>query len=113
MYPKCLYSKGMVLAIYIMLDLKLEFCLNYLLLTFLSAATEEANGVLGDSPGNREIRTMGWVAEQVQMPDVRRLEWKPVFAALTDKDILLYDMVPWTCDDWASPYISHPLLATR
>ena len=75
-------------------------------------AIEEANDIL-NSPGNREIRTMGWVAEQVQMPDVRRLEWKPVFVALTDKDILLYDVVPWSCDEWASPYVSHPLLATR
>ena len=74
---------------------------------------DEANEVLSSSPGNREIRTMGWLSEQVQMPDVRRLEWKPVFAALTDKDILLYDTVPWSCEDWASPYISHPLLATR
>lgn len=77
-----------------------------------SIAIEEANDIL-NSPGNREIRTMGWVAEQVQMPDVRRLEWKPVFVALTDKDILLYDVVPWSCDEWASPYVSHPLLATR
>eukprot|EP00794_Sanderia_malayensis_P018995 gene18995-20906_t len=76
-------------------------------------ATDEANEILSTSPGNREIRTMGWLSEQVQMPDVRRLDWKPVFAALTDKDILLYDMVPLSCDDWAAPYISHPLLATR
>ena len=56
---------------------------------------------------------MGWLSEQVQMPDSNRPEWKPVFAALTDKDILLYDMVPNSCDDWNQPYISHPLLATR
>ena len=56
---------------------------------------------------------MGWLSEHVQMPDSSRLEWKPVFAALTDKDILLYDITPLSCEDWASPYISHPLLATR
>ncbi|XP_057291438.1 beta-1-syntrophin-like [Hydractinia symbiolongicarpus] len=76
-------------------------------------ARDEANEILGDRPGNREVRVMGWLAEQVTMPDSNRLEWKPVYAALTDKDILLYDMVPLSCEDWAQPYISHPLLATR
>ena len=56
---------------------------------------------------------MGWLSEQVQMADTNRLEWKPVFAALTDKDVLLYDMVPLSVEDWTQPYISHPLLATR
>ncbi|XP_066921663.1 beta-1-syntrophin-like [Clytia hemisphaerica] len=79
----------------------------------LPYARDEVNAILADRPGNREVHVMGWLAEQVQMPDSNRLEWKPVFAALTDKDILLYDITPLSCEDWASPYISHPLLATR
>ncbi|XP_002732041.1 beta-2-syntrophin-like [Saccoglossus kowalevskii] len=39
--------------------------------------------------------------------------WKPVFLALTDKDILMYDSVPWSREEWAAPFQSHPLLATR
>ena len=76
-------------------------------------ARDEVNAILADRPGNREVHVMGWLAEQVQMPESNRLEWKPVFAALTDKDILLYDITPLSCEDWAAPYISHPLLATR
>lgn len=76
-------------------------------------ARDEANEILADRPGNREVRVMGWLSEQIQLPEANRPEWKPVFAALTDKDILLYDMVPLSCEDWANPYISHPLLATR
>ena len=69
--------------------------------------------LLSDHPGNYEIRILGWLSEHVQMPDSTGLEWKPVFAALTEKDILLYDMVPQSIDDWSHHYISHPLLATR
>ena len=39
--------------------------------------------------------------------------WKPVFIALTDKDMLMYDTVPWSKEEWATPFQSHPLLATR
>lgn len=41
------------------------------------------------------------------------LTWKPVFIALTDKDVLLYDTAPWSKEEWATPFQSHPLLATR
>lgn len=33
--------------------------------------------------------------------------------AVTEKDLLLYDAVPWTRDAWASPCHSYPLVATR
>jgi len=79
----------------------------------LLTARDEANEILSERSNNHEVRVMGWLSEHVQMPESTGLEWKPVFAALTDKDILLYDMVPITCDDWANQYISHPLLATR
>ena len=39
--------------------------------------------------------------------------WKPVFIALTDKDVLMYDTAPCSKEEWATPFQSHPLLATR
>lgn len=39
--------------------------------------------------------------------------WKPVFVAVTNIDMLLYDFVPITKEDWASPVQSYPILATR
>lgn len=41
------------------------------------------------------------------------LVWKPVFAALTLNDLLLYDSVPAIKQEWASPQITRPLIATR
>jgi hypothetical protein len=39
--------------------------------------------------------------------------WKPVFLAITDKDLMMYDTAPWSKEEWATPFQSHPLLATR
>ncbi|KAA3676272.1 uncharacterized protein DEA37_0001202 [Paragonimus westermani] len=39
--------------------------------------------------------------------------WKPVFAALSDRDLLLYDTAPTTKEEWANPSQAHPLIATR
>jgi len=39
--------------------------------------------------------------------------WKPVFAAITDKDFLLYDTAPFTKEEWATPFQNHAILATR
>ena len=39
--------------------------------------------------------------------------WKPVFVALTDKDLLLYDVAPSSKEEWAAPFQSHSILATR
>lgn len=45
--------------------------------------------------------------------DGGRQQWRPVLMAMTEKDLLLYDSMPWTRDAWASPCHSYPLLATR
>ncbi|KAG5848771.1 hypothetical protein ANANG_G00102950 [Anguilla anguilla] len=60
----------------------------------------------------RPLRHVGWLAEQVQMEGGRH-QYRPVVMALTDKDILLFDSVPWTREAWATPLLTHPLLATR
>lgn len=39
--------------------------------------------------------------------------WRPILLAVTEKDLLLFDSVPWTRDAWASPCHSYPLVATR
>ncbi|XP_078400871.1 beta-2-syntrophin [Cetorhinus maximus] len=73
-------------------------------------ALSELNGLLGLS--GRAIQHLGWLAEQLKV-DGGRQHWKPVVVVLTDKDMLLYDNVPWNRDLWSSPSQSHPLLATR
>uniref|UniRef100_A0A667XUI0 Beta-2-syntrophin n=1 Tax=Myripristis murdjan TaxID=586833 RepID=A0A667XUI0_9TELE len=40
-------------------------------------------------------------------------QWKPVVMALTEKDILLFESVPWSREAWSMPLLTHPLLATR
>ncbi|MBN3272969.1 SNTB2 protein, partial [Polyodon spathula] len=74
----------------------------------------ELNSMLGSSnaSSNREVRHVGWLAEQIKL-DGGRHQYRPVVMALTEKDILLYDSMPWTREAWASPSLSHPLLATR
>ncbi|XP_060693872.1 beta-2-syntrophin isoform X2 [Hemiscyllium ocellatum] len=70
----------------------------------------DLNGLL--NPSGRAIQHIGWLAEQ-QKVEGGRQHWKPVVVVLTDKDMLLYDSVPWNRDLWSSPTQSHPLLATR
>ena len=41
------------------------------------------------------------------------LVWKPVFLALTDKDLMLFDTVPSSKEEWATPFQDLQLLATR
>lgn len=39
--------------------------------------------------------------------------WQPIFVALTDRDLLLYDTAPWSIDGWTKPSARIPLLMTR
>lgn len=85
---------------------------KFFLCSFL--AIEEVNDMLSSNAGYREVRAMGWLSEQVHLGgDSSHTEWKPVFVALTEKDMLLYETAPWSRDDWSAPVMSHPLLATR
>ncbi|GFS21688.1 beta-1-syntrophin-like [Elysia marginata] len=83
---------------------------NVMMLT--RQAIEDANAMLASAPNQHQIRHMGWLSEQL-CGDQGTTTWKPVFMALTDKDILLYDSAPWSKEEWATPFQSHPLLATR
>ena len=39
--------------------------------------------------------------------------WQPIFVALTDRELLLYDAVPWSIEGWTKPSARIPLLMTR
>lgn len=39
--------------------------------------------------------------------------WQPMFVALTDRDLLLYEATPWSIDGWTKPTARIPLLMTR
>ncbi|XP_062317210.1 beta-2-syntrophin [Osmerus eperlanus] len=58
------------------------------------------------------LKHIGWLAEQVQL-DGGRHQFRPVVMALTEKDILLFESVPWSREAWSTPLLTHPLLATR
>ncbi|XP_071818259.1 beta-1-syntrophin-like [Apostichopus japonicus] len=74
-------------------------------------AVTEANQILQTSPTSREIRMMGWLAEQSTSESSTC--WKSVFAAVSERDLLLYDSVPLTNEEWGSPFQSYQLIATR
>ena len=77
--------------------------------SLLTQALAELNLMLG---GNPEVKLMGWLGERVPTVDGTDA-WRPVFAALTHTDLLLYEHVPALKSDWAKPSISRPLIATR
>ncbi|KAL0968231.1 hypothetical protein UPYG_G00264080 [Umbra pygmaea] len=59
-----------------------------------------------------QLKHIGWLAEQLQLEGGRH-QFRPVVMALTEKDILLFESVPWTLQAWSTPVLTHPLLATR
>ncbi|CAH1778809.1 unnamed protein product, partial [Owenia fusiformis] len=82
---------------------------NIELLTHIAMAEVNQN-IGGGTP--REIKHMGWLAEQIHN-EQGNPTWKPVFAAITEKDLLLFNAAPWQREDWSKPFQSHPLLSTR
>ncbi len=48
----------------------------------------------------------------MQGPDGTQ-QWRPVFAALTQNDLLFYEHVPTLKSEWANPKSTAPLIATR
>ncbi|XP_064375936.1 beta-2-syntrophin [Dromaius novaehollandiae] len=75
----------------------------------------ELNAMLGTTNAtgsSKEVKHIAWLAEQARL-DGGRQQWRPVLMAVTEKDLLLYDCMPWTRDAWASPCHSYPLVATR
>ncbi|XP_070617829.1 beta-2-syntrophin isoform X2 [Erythrolamprus reginae] len=85
------------------------------ILALLPQVLAELNAMLGASQtpgGSREVKQIAWLAEQAKL-DGGRQHWRPVLLAVTEKDLLLYDSVPWTRAAWDAPCHSYPLVATR
>lgn len=72
------------------------------------------NAFLGSSStsSHPHLKHIGWLAEQVQL-EGGRSQFRPIVMALTEKDILLFESVPWSREAWSTPLLTHPLLATR
>ncbi|XP_053174593.1 beta-2-syntrophin isoform X2 [Scomber japonicus] len=71
------------------------------------------NSYMGASASTHpHLKHIGWLAEQVQLEGGRQ-QYRPVVMALTEKDILLFESVPWSRESWSMPLLTHPLLATR
>uniref|UniRef100_A0A669CDN0 Beta-2-syntrophin n=1 Tax=Oreochromis niloticus TaxID=8128 RepID=A0A669CDN0_ORENI len=71
------------------------------------------NAYLGASTSastHPHLKHIGWLAEQLEGG---RQQYRPVVMALTEKDILLFESVPWSRESWSMPVLTHPLLATR
>ncbi|KAL8195135.1 UNVERIFIED_CONTAM: Beta-2-syntrophin [Gekko kuhli] len=85
------------------------------IMALLPQVLAELNAMLATSntPGSgREVKHVAWLAEQARLDGGRQL-WRPALVAVTEKDLLLYDCMPWTRDAWAAPCHSYPLLSTR
>ena len=68
------------------------------------------------------IVTMNWLAEQQQQqqePQItellktKKFLWKPTFIVLTTDEMLFYNQVPSSKDEWSKPAIRYSLLVTR
>uniref|UniRef100_A0A673HZ84 Beta-2-syntrophin-like n=1 Tax=Sinocyclocheilus rhinocerous TaxID=307959 RepID=A0A673HZ84_9TELE len=71
----------------------------------LPQTMDHINSFLSNPSANTHctLKHIGWLAEQNRR----------VLMALTEKDLLLFQSVPWTHESWTSPLLTHPLLATR
>lgn len=58
------------------------------------------------------LRELMLSSPQVQLEGGRQ-QYRPMVMALTEKDILLFESVPWNRESWSMPLFTHPLLATR
>uniref|UniRef100_A0A673I2P4 Beta-2-syntrophin-like n=1 Tax=Sinocyclocheilus rhinocerous TaxID=307959 RepID=A0A673I2P4_9TELE len=80
----------------------------------LPQTMDHINSFLSNPSANTHctLKHIGWLAEQLEL-DGGRHQNRRVLMALTEKDLLLFQSVPWTHESWTSPLLTHPLLATR
>ncbi|XP_064640760.1 beta-2-syntrophin-like isoform X2 [Lineus longissimus] len=78
----------------------------------MQQAIVEANRMLSAGPRHQEITHMSWLAEQIHS-EQGNPSWKPVFCAVSDKDMMLFESAPWTKEEWVKPFQTHPIIATR
>ncbi|XP_074603142.1 syntrophin-like 1 isoform X2 [Brevipalpus obovatus] len=78
----------------------------------LVRTVNEANSFLVDVLEGTQLKHMNWIFERVQ-DQSGKVQNRPVFMAVTSRDVLLYDLVPWTKEAWAVPVHSFSLIHTR
>ncbi|XP_013774992.1 beta-1-syntrophin-like isoform X1 [Limulus polyphemus] len=78
----------------------------------MSKAVVEANHLLVDVLEKAELKYMGWLSEKTH-DESGSVQWRQIFLAVTERDVLFYDLVPWTKEAWAVPAHSSPLVQTR
>ncbi|RWS03802.1 beta-1-syntrophin-like protein [Dinothrombium tinctorium] len=89
------------------------FCAIHSTVCNLTAkAVVEANNMLRGILEGAELKHFGWLHEKDQDAS-GNFFWRPVFVAVTNRDILFYDLVPWTKEAWAVPVHTFPLIHTR
>uniref|UniRef100_A0A3P8V4E8 Syntrophin, basic 1 n=1 Tax=Cynoglossus semilaevis TaxID=244447 RepID=A0A3P8V4E8_CYNSE len=74
------------------------------------ALAEVIQNTAGTGVSGKEIRHLGWLAAKTES---EKQSWRPVLVVLTEKDLLLYDRLPRSKEDWQNPAHNYPLLATR
>ncbi|XP_076372385.1 beta-1-syntrophin-like isoform X2 [Tachypleus tridentatus] len=77
-----------------------------------SKAVIEANHLLINVLEKAEVKYMGWLSEKTH-DESGNAQWRQIFLAVTERDILFYDLVPWTKEAWAVPAHSSSLVQTR
>ncbi|BFZ19587.1 hypothetical protein BsWGS_22626 [Bradybaena similaris] len=82
------------------------------MMTLTKQAIQEANRMLSSSGNQHDVRHMGWLSRQLT-GDQTTAVWKPVFMALLDNDIVLYNSAPLNKEGWATPSQCIALLASR
>ncbi|XP_051545415.1 beta-2-syntrophin-like isoform X2 [Myxocyprinus asiaticus] len=70
------------------------------------------NTYLNNTNTHCTLKHIGWLAEQLEL-DGQRHQYRRIVMALTEKDILLFQSVPWTYKSWTAPLLTHPILDTR
>ncbi|XP_042608487.1 beta-2-syntrophin-like [Cyprinus carpio] len=80
----------------------------------LPQTMDHINSFLSNPSANTHctLKHIGWTQKQLEL-DGGRHQYRRVVMALTEKDLLLFQSVPWTHESWTSPLLTHPLLATR
>nr|CAX73003.1 Beta-1-syntrophin (59 kDa dystrophin-associated protein A1 basic component 1) [Schistosoma japonicum] len=78
-----------------------------------SDISNRASGHTDDTNGNIVSDILSAGDHTTTHSQLIHTTWKPVFAALSDRDLLLYDTAPTSKEEWANPVQAHPLIATR
>lgn len=78
----------------------------------MTQAVIESNNILTDFLEGAKLTHMGWLFEKSH-DSIGNFKWNPVFLAVTNRDLLYYDLVPWTREAWAVPVHTFPLIHLR